>query len=138
MEREDDFQALEDLVLSNRNARTAAFENDLRRKLAKIIEEEREQRGLSIRGLAKEMGTSISQVQRLLHREVGGTLTLRTLVRAADALGMVPSVNMRPKVTSPATVVPFGTTAWSKLSTSPQGKRISRLGGSSIPPTILE
>lgn len=126
MDRNDDFLALEELVLADKSARTAAAENDLRRKLAEVIEGERSRRKLSIRALAERMETSVSQVQRLLHREVGGSLTLRTLVRAADALEMDLSLNMRPKVTSPATVIPFGKTAWATLGASPRGRTLPR------------
>jgi ribosome-binding protein aMBF1 (putative translation factor) len=97
MKREDDFEKLTALVNSDKVARTARIENNLRRNLGEILDNERIRQGLSIRDLAKELETSISQVQRVLHREVGGNLTLKTLVRAADALMMVISVNIRQK-----------------------------------------
>ena len=75
-------------VLRDPVARAAAIENSVRRDIAARVEAARKAKGLSIRGLAKRMQTSPSQIQRLLHREVGGSLTLTTLVRAADALGL--------------------------------------------------
>lgn len=75
----------------------AAAENDLRRKIGTAINAERAKRNLSIRSLAKEIGTSVSQVQRLLHREVGGSLTLRTIVRAAQVLDLAIDLRVRPR-----------------------------------------
>lgn len=60
----------------------------LRQELAAILEKRRAERGLSMRAMAREMDTSLSQVQRLFQEEHGGSLTLRTLVRAAKALDM--------------------------------------------------
>lgn len=71
-----------------RDARVAAKENNLRRELAFVFDKARMEKGLSLRGLAKEMGTSLPQIRRLLHLEHGGSLTLMTLVRACDTLGI--------------------------------------------------
>lgn len=70
------------------DTRAAAAENRLRRELAEHFERARTARGLTFRALAREMGSSVSQVQRLLHRELGGSLTLMTIARAAEVLGM--------------------------------------------------
>jgi transcriptional regulator with XRE-family HTH domain len=83
-----DFEALAAEIHRSQDARAGFVENRLRRRLAKSFEQARRARGLSVRELAKEIGTSISQVQRLLHHERGGGLTLRTICRAADALGL--------------------------------------------------
>jgi len=82
----NDLEKLIATVLSDRDARVAAKENDLRRGLAESFEVARQRKGFSIRRLAREIRTSISQVQRLLHREVGGTVTLRSVCKAADLL----------------------------------------------------
>ena len=82
------FEATASEVLSDRTARVAYLENATRRKLAEKFEKARQEKGLSLRALAKEMKTSVSQVQRLLHKEQGGSLTLRTLFRAAEVLGL--------------------------------------------------
>jgi len=82
----NNFDDLVEEVLSNRNARCAARENSQRRSLAVVFEKARKAKHFSIRALAEEMGTSVSQVQRLLHNELGGSLTLRAIFRAADAL----------------------------------------------------
>lgn len=97
-------------VLADRDARTAMLENTLRRKISGAFEKARADRGLSIRGLAKEIGTSVSQVQRLLHQESGGSLSLRTLCRAADALELTVQVHVRPKCDGMGKLVPFGKT----------------------------
>lgn len=73
----------------------ARIENDLRRDFARMVDTERKHRGWSIRKMAAELGTSVSQVQRLLHREVGGSLTLRTVTRAVQALGISAHVYLR-------------------------------------------
>ena len=95
-----DYDSYEDLlreVLEDKDVRTAAVENDLRRELAAKFDKARCREGLSLRELAGRMGTSLSQVQRVLHREVGGSLTLRTVVRAADALKMKLVVRAHPE-----------------------------------------
>ena len=86
--RSDSFEELLQQILADKDARVAAIENDVRRQLASALEEARTRKRLSIRGLAKQIGTSMSQVQRVLHLELGGSLTLRTIVRACDALGL--------------------------------------------------
>jgi transcriptional regulator with XRE-family HTH domain len=88
VDKAHDFEALVNEVLADSDARTAYAENALRRYLAASFELARQGRGVSVRALAAEMGTSVSQVQRLLHHEVGGSLTLRTICRAADVLGL--------------------------------------------------
>ena len=100
MSTDSHMESLEALLaeaLEDKDVRVAAHENDLRYRLAEAFEEARKRNSLSIRSLAKEMGTSVSQVQRVLHKEVGGSLTLSTLVRAADALGLVLTANARPR-----------------------------------------
>lgn len=79
---------LEKDVLGNFDSRTACRENELRRRLSIIFREKIKNQGLGIRDFAKKTGTSISQVQRIIHNEVGGSLTLRTIVRACDILGL--------------------------------------------------
>lgn len=95
MEKTNDFDAMIAEVLADSDARTAHAENALRRHLAEQFEAARQSKSMSVRGLATEMGTSISQVQRLLHHEAGGSLTLKTLCRAADVLGLAISVEAR-------------------------------------------
>ncbi len=111
---EHDFEALVTEVLADKAARASAAENNLRRKLAEAFERARSERGLTIRELAAEMETSLSQVQRLLHHEVGGSLTLLTVTRAADALGLRVSVHVRPCAGVEGRLIPFGELAWCK------------------------
>ena len=73
-------------------ARAGFVENDLRREIGRALTFERERRSMSMRELADAMSTSLSQVQRVLHEDIGGTITLRTLVRAANALELRPVV----------------------------------------------
>ncbi|MFA6235517.1 MAG: helix-turn-helix transcriptional regulator [Bacteroidota bacterium] len=66
--------------------RAAARENSLRRQLSDKLEESRKKKGLSIQALAKLMKTSVPQVELVLHKVIGGRLTLTTIVRACDVL----------------------------------------------------
>lgn len=93
----ESFDDLRAEVFNDRDARTAALENELRRRLASTFEAIRQREGMSVRDFAERIGTSTSQAQRLLHHEIGGSLTLRTLVRAADKLGVAVRVHLRPK-----------------------------------------
>jgi len=118
MESFDDLLAT---VRSDRDARTAERENALRREMAKAFHAARERKGLSVRGLAKVMGTSVSQVQRLLHEEAGGSLTLRTVCRAADCLDLAVSMYARTLSEGGCTVVPFGIIAtWNRSAQQPE------------------
>ena len=96
----DDFAR--EILDENVEIRAASKENTLRRRLAVALQQAREMRGISIRELAKKIGTSLSQVQRVMHEEVGGSLTLRTIVKAADALDMDVSIHVRPRCTADA------------------------------------
>jgi DNA-binding phage protein len=80
---------LDDEILQNFDARTAYYANDLAWVIAGKLDDERVKQGLSYRALAEKMGTSKTTVCRLLKKDgyIGG-LTLRTIVRAADALGV--------------------------------------------------
>lgn len=63
-----------------RAQRIAAVSRQLRETVAR--------RGMSVRGLASAMGTSASQAQRLLANSAPANLTLESVFRAADALGI--------------------------------------------------
>lgn len=115
MGTEFDFDAVAREVLANRDARTAYTENRLRRTLAESLNEARLHKGLSVRDLAKAMHTSVSEVQRLLHEEVGGSLTLRTVCRAADALGMKVAIHVRDGYCYGGKVLSFGNVAWGNI-----------------------
>lgn len=99
-------------IMANSFARCAYKENTLRRRLAQAFEDARRASGMTVRTLAEKMDTSPSQVQRLLHREVGGSLTLRTIVRAADVLDLVIGVHVRPRDNRSSVVTQFGRMAW--------------------------
>ena len=91
------FSSFDDLARElrrDRDVRVAANENSLRRTLGAAFDEARRAKSLSVRALAKSLG-SLSQTQRLLHRELGGTLTLRTLCKGADALDLDLQVRVR-------------------------------------------
>lgn len=83
-------------ALEKRGVRAARDENALRRALATAFEDVRTARGLSLRDLAAEMETSLSQVQRVLNKNQGGSLTLNTVCRAADALDLRLSIQVEP------------------------------------------
>lgn len=114
--QDDDFEALFREVLADPIAGAAACENDFRRMLGEYFENARRAKGLSVRELAKQMGTSLSQVQRLVHAEQGGksSITLRTIFRAAHVLELNVSAHIREKTcASVDNVISFGTRAWS-------------------------
>jgi AraC-like DNA-binding protein len=105
-------------VADNQDARCAGLENQLRRDLASAIEEARTEQNLSIRQLAERMGTSVSQAQRLLHHDLGGSLTLRTICRAIDSLGLCVTMHTRRRVESPASLISFGNASWTRATTA--------------------
>ena len=88
------YDALATEVLATPVARAAFYATQLRRKLGRALESARLAKGISIRALAARMGSSASQVQRVLHKERGGSLTLRTVIRAGNALGLRVSVKV--------------------------------------------
>ena len=111
---DDSYDALRAEILANVVTGAAFCENDFRRELSAEFDKARREKGMSIRDLAREMKTSLSQVQRLLHVEIGGddSLTLRTLFRAAHVLDLKLIAHVRPKhFPSVNNVVPFG--CWS-------------------------
>lgn len=57
-------------------------------RLAEELERARAAKGWSLRQMADEMGTSLSQVQRVLAMHGSGTIKLRTMFRALAALGL--------------------------------------------------
>ncbi len=95
-ESDTDFEALAAEIHQDPVAASAYRENDLRRAIGSAFDSARLRRQLSIRAMAREMSTSVSQVQRLLHRELGGSLTLRTVCAAAQALGLHIDFEVRP------------------------------------------
>jgi transcriptional regulator with XRE-family HTH domain len=139
-----DFTAMLREVLASVDSGSALRENALRRKVAVEFEAARKAKGWSIRTLAKKMNTSLSQVQRLTHKELGGSLTLRTVMRAAHVLDL--SVNL--DVSSLSIVEKAASLgAWQEGPSPQQGAKIFRLptvappihqawvnGGHSLPP----
>ena len=126
LEQESDCTETEDVetlfreLLQNDRVRWAYKENGIRRELARAFGDARARRGLSVRELAKQLQTSSSQVNRLLHIEAGGSLTLSTLCRAADTLGLRIGVHVWDDYIGRATgVATLGTMAWTP-STSQQ------------------
>jgi hypothetical protein len=92
------FGDLEREVFENQDARCAAKENELRRALAErflaelddnaLWAEESHKQPDSPEQLARLARVPMSEVRRALHTEVGGRLTLNTLVRIADAFDL--------------------------------------------------
>ena len=72
----------DDLVI-----RVAAEENNIRRWLANTFEEDRAINNLNVSDVAHCLEISQVQARRLLHKEVGGVLELKTILRAADFFG---------------------------------------------------
>lgn len=90
-----------ELVMQDRTARMAYLENGLRRRIGATLDAVRCAKAWSLRDLAREAETSLSQVQRLLHTSLGGSLTLRSIVNAADALGLDVEISFLPKKRRP-------------------------------------
>jgi len=84
----DDLDALLSEILRDPVAGAAARENDLRCALAAAFEDARRRKGWSVRQFGDALGTSKTQVQRLLNKEKGGSLTLYSIVRAALAVDL--------------------------------------------------
>jgi transcriptional regulator with XRE-family HTH domain len=63
--------------------------------LSRQLREAAEHRHLSVRALAQLMGTSASQAQRLLSMTSPANVTLDTLFRAADAMGVEVDLRLR-------------------------------------------
>ena len=133
---EHDLEALMREVLDDPTARVAYQENELRRALARAIDRERVAKRMSVRELAKAMDSSASQVQRLLHKDLGGSITLRTLCRAAEALGCRVGIHFRPVPVETGAVVPLGVTAWTAVDAIPQPAR--PLPPQAPPPCVQE
>ena len=81
-------------VRADRDARCAMEENRVRRDLATTLEAAAggEVNAGTVSGKA---GVPVAQVRRALHREVGGLLPLRAIVRIADHLGYDITINLR-------------------------------------------
>jgi transcriptional regulator with XRE-family HTH domain len=73
-------------IASDPVAMDAYTEARLRRSIGNNVATAMSKKGLSQRQLARLMGTGKSQVQRVLNKTRGGSLTLLTLVKAARAL----------------------------------------------------
>lgn len=83
-----DLDALLAEAMQNPTVRFAALEHNLRAPFTGPFNTARKALGLSVRETAKLLGMSRAKTRRLLGKEVGGRLSLKTLVRAADALGL--------------------------------------------------
>lgn len=82
------YEDTERLIMSDLVARTAARENGIRRRLAASITKAMETVKITDSQLAERTECPMEQIQRLLHKDRGGVLELRTIVRAADVLGL--------------------------------------------------
>ena len=96
-----DLEELIAMAKEDPEAGLAIMENDLRRDLAAQFSALRDARGLSVRDFAAEMGTSKSQVQRVLHEDYGGNLTLRTICRAAQVVDADVDIRLRARDVAP-------------------------------------
>ncbi len=77
-----------DEILKNRTARVAAKENSFRFQLAELIISTCEEKGFDPKVIMDEIGLSATQMRRLLHREVGGNLQLKSIVKILDFLDL--------------------------------------------------
>jgi transcriptional regulator with XRE-family HTH domain len=90
---------------SNPQARAGFTEARLRRLIGATLEATMKRAGVTVRELAARVGTSKSQVQRVLNKEAGGSLTLMTVVKAAQALDLDVSLRLAPPADKSAVVV---------------------------------
>lgn len=69
--------------------KAAAVENDFRRWLSEEITKECKRKNITVRAFVDAMEIPKSQVQRLLNKEAGGNLTLRSVMRALVILNRI-------------------------------------------------
>jgi len=84
----------------NDSARVAAKENDLRRYIGTHLNQAMSTNKISTRRFStlmrnRGMSRRSRQVQKLLHTELGGTLTLKSIVKAVDILGLEISIEIK-------------------------------------------
>lgn len=82
------FNAMINEIMNNDEARYAAIENRIRRTIGLVVCKEMKKQNLSLDDMQDLMGPPVSQLRRLLHNELGGQLTLYTICRALDILGL--------------------------------------------------
>lgn len=97
----ESFEELAREVMSNPDARTAAAENELRRAVAKTLDNYLKAYGINPGQLSMQAGIPMAHVHRLLHHEVGGPLPLRSIVRAADVFGLKVKITLTRNVEEP-------------------------------------
>jgi len=95
IEEFEDFGVLIDMVEGDLDAKAAAVENGIRRSLAEAITAALDGRKMDMYQFSRESGISSAQVRRLLHQEMGGRLTLCTVVKAASFLGLRLEITLR-------------------------------------------
>jgi hypothetical protein len=103
-ENPEDMVSLEKEIMRDPDARAAYMENSLRRVMAEVFKEAIKEKGLPKYYFFRHLGISQTQAFRLLQKEVGGSLSLFSICRAADALGLEVSLNIKPISKSPARI----------------------------------
>jgi len=91
------FNKLVEEVMSDKAARYAAIENNIRRKIGLVVCKEMKRQCISYEDMEDLMGPPASQLRRLLHDELGGQLTLYTICRALDVMGFELDFKIVPK-----------------------------------------
>ena len=91
------FNKLVEEVMSDKTARYAAIENNIRRRIAHVICKEMKRQCISYANMEDLMGPPASQLCKLLHNELGGPLTLYTICRALDVMGFELDFKIVPK-----------------------------------------
>jgi transcriptional regulator with XRE-family HTH domain len=117
----ESWKRLQERLHSDPVALAARDENNLRRRLSVVIAKEQRERGLSIRAFAKAAGTSLSQIQRILSVESGGSLTLLTVFKVANALGLEVDLVLRRASRHREEARSSHTHAWGKCSQPTHG-----------------
>jgi len=87
-DRGEDQEDVDDLGEDDPDFRIAEEEATLRTKLAERFDIERKRRGLDVNALVTKAGLPKRHVRRALNKERGGSLPLRSIIKAAHALGL--------------------------------------------------
>lgn len=108
----DNLKDVEARLATNPRFRRGLKEARLRGYIADCLRSRVAALNLSQGQLARRMGTSVPQVRRILHEDIGAGVTLMTLVSAADALDADVSVHIRPRVAASGKLVNLGERRW--------------------------
>jgi len=96
-DRVDDFEQLVKVSFAEARAHGLVRERKVLDKLGKVLERVRKEKGMSVWDLARRAGTSVLQVNYILGKEPYGNVSLHSLFRVAEVLGLTLSMGLRKK-----------------------------------------